>query len=83
VQRHRDVHDASTPGRAQVWKRGLRTEERAGQVDLDDAPPRVRAHRFGRRVKVAGRVVDEQIETAVALADLAHHGAHTFGIPNV
>src|SRR5918995_1609687 len=83
VQRHRNVHDASAPRCAQVWQRGLGAEERAGQVDLDDAPPRVRAHRFGRNVEVAGGVVHEQVQPPVPRRDAGHDLAYTVGIAHV
>jgi hypothetical protein len=83
VQRHRDVHDAPAAGSTHEWQHGLRAEKRAEQIDLDDTPPGIGAHRCRRHVEVACGVVDEKVETPVLVRYLTHDRLDTLGISNI
>jgi hypothetical protein len=66
-----------------VRERSLGAEERSEEIDLDDAAPRVRAHRFRRHVKIAGGVIHEQIQPAVLPRDVGDHHARALRISHV
>src|SRR5688572_7168380 len=64
-------------------QRRLRAEERAEQIDLDDAPPRVRAHRLRRDVEIPGGVVHQQVESPMLFRDAGEDGSRALGITYV
>jgi hypothetical protein len=66
-----DVHDPPGPALDHVVKHRLGHEERAGEVDGDDLVPVLVGHLEDRLVRGDPRVVDEDVQPAVVLDDLA------------
>ena len=64
------VQDHAAPLADHLARGGLGDHEEAGRVRLDHLPETLDRHRLGRRAPGDAGVVDEDIETAVALRDL-------------
>src|SRR5215468_9642753 len=78
-------HVDDPPGAApeHVLKRVLGQEERTGQVDRDDPLPVVVGHLGHGPVDGDPGVVDQDVEPAMLVNDLADHPAAVIGVPDV
>jgi hypothetical protein len=62
---------------------GLRGEEGAGEVGVEDQSPLLDAVVLGRLADVGSGVVDEYVQTPEPLGRSLHHGAARFGVAQV
>ena len=81
--RRRDVDDPAPAGGDHVGQDGLAAVERAGEVDLEDAVPRVGVDLEERAEAVEAGVVDEHRRCAERRADLVDRGVESGPVGHV
>ncbi len=79
----RHVDDAPVLALQHVAAGRLRTEKRAGEVDVDHLLPLVERHLLGGRAPGHARVVDEDVDVAVGRDRLVDHRLHLVGLGDV
>ena len=78
-----DVDDVPTVLAHRQLEDGLRAVVGAEQIDVDDGLEAVVGDLRNRRGEVSGRVVDEDVETAVVVEDALRHALDLVGLSHV
>jgi len=82
--RHRsDVDDAALALLQHLARGGLRAEEHAVEVDVDDIVPVLPAHLLGRRPSDDSRVIHQDVGAAQRVVDVVHHGGYLLRIGHI